>query len=73
MDSLLVPLERREITKTEDRSLNKIDPLRVFRRILGRVVHLTLVLLKVVVEQVPVFQGTVTLVGSLAINLLSAP
>ena len=50
MYSLLVPLERREITRIEDRSLNKIDPLRVFRRILGRVVHLTLVLLKVVVE-----------------------
>ena len=73
IDSLLVPLERREITRTEDRSLNRIDPLRVFSRILAGVVHLTLVLLKVVMEQVLIFQGIVTLVGSLAIDLLSAP
>ena len=50
MDSLLVPLERREITRTEDKSLSRIDPLRVSNRILVGVVHLTLVLLKVVME-----------------------
>ena len=50
MESLLVSLERREITRTKDRSLNRIDPLRVFNKILARVVHLTLVLLKVVME-----------------------
>ena len=55
MDNLLVPVERREITRTEDKSLNMINPLRVFSRILAGVVHLTLVLLRVVMEQVLVF------------------
>ena len=73
VENLVAPLERRDITKTKDRSLNRINPLRVFNKILVGVVHLTLVLLKVVMEQVPTFWGTVTLVGSLAINLLSAP
>ena len=73
MDNLLAPLERREITRTEDKSLNRIDPLRVFSKVLVGVVHLTLVLLKVVVEQVLVFLETVTLLDSLAIDLLSAP
>ena len=73
MDNLLVPLERRETTRTKDRSLNRINPLRVCRKILVGVVHLTLVLLRVDVEQFLAFLGTVSLVGSLAINLLSAP
>ena len=73
MDSLLVPLERREITRTKYNSLNRINPLRVFNRILVGVVHLTLVLLRVIVEQVLVFLGNVTLMGILAIDLLSAP
>ena len=70
MDSLLVPLERREITITKDRSLNRIDPLKVFNRILAGVVHLTLVLLRVAMEQVPTFGEPFFLVASLAINLM---
>ena len=67
---LLVLLERKVITRTRDRNLNRIVLLRTVSRILAEVVHHILVLLRVVVGHDPTFLGIVILVANLAINLM---
>ena len=59
------------MTKARVRSTRRTALLRVVKKTLVGIVHHTLVLLRVLVEQVPALQGTIILVVSPDIDLLS--